>query len=434
MPLRAPSLPVDGDPRVVSGSTTSWVSADAPSLLASVRRLAAWPGLIRRRWDLVAVSVRRDLQARFRGTLLGFAWVLAHPLLLFAVYAFIFTHLLGVRLAVGEGAPPGAMGVYMFTGTLCWSAFADAVQRSTSSVVDNRNLVQKVQFPSELLPLQVGLSSLVTLVAGVAAFVVFTMLSPVWPAPGLALLVWAPVLLFLQLLLTTGLGLALSAIHVLWRDTLPLVGIALTVGLSFAFQSAGVLDLELSGGSLFLAFVCGAIAVSAMILPGISGSFVMLVLGQYMKILAYINERSWQGFVWLGFMAAGCVGGLLAFSRLLNFLLRRWRSATMAFLIGLVLGSFWVLWPFKDFEAGARVVKPVAKKAASAEGEVKHDVKIATAPHRLPESWSEFGRDAAALVVGLACAVGVELIGRRGRKAPGESEEESEEGSESDEG
>ena len=213
-----------------------------------------------------------------------------------------------------------------------------------------------------------------------------------------------------------------------------LPGIALTVGLSFAFQSAGVLDLELSGGSLFLAFVCGAIAVSAMILPGISGSFVMLVLGQYMKILAYINERSWQGFVWLGFMAAGCVGGLLAFSRLLNFLLRRWRSATMAFLIGLVLGSFWVLWPFKDFEAGARVVKPVAKKAASAEGEVKHDVKIATAPHRLPESWSEFGRDAAALVVGLACAVGVELIGRRGRKAPGESEEESEEGSESDEG
>ncbi len=231
MPLRAPSLPVDVDPRVVSGPTTSWVSAEVPSLLASVRRLAAWPGLIRRRWDLVAVSVRRDLQARFRGTLLGFAWVLAHPLLLFAVYAFIFTHLLGVRLAVGEGAPPGAMGVYMFTGTLCWSAFADAVQRSTSCVVDNRNLVRQVQFPSELLPLQVGLSSLVTLVAGVAAFVVFTALSPVWRAPGLALLLWAPVLLFLQLLLTTGLGLALSAIHVLWRDTLPLVGIALTVGM-----------------------------------------------------------------------------------------------------------------------------------------------------------------------------------------------------------
>ena len=211
-------------------------------------------------------------------------------------------------------------------------------------------------------------------------------------------------------------------------------GVALTVGLALAFDDTGVLDLELSGGSLFIAFVCGAIAVSAMILPGISGSFVMLVLGQYMKILAYLNERSVRGLVWLGAMGAGCVAGLLAFSRLLNFLLRRWRSATMAFLIGLVLGSFWVLWPFKEFEAGAKAVKPPAKSAAGeGRGQVKHDVKIATAPNRMPESWAEFGRDAAALAVGLVCAVGVEMVGRRGRKEPETDEDESEEGSRPDE-
>jgi len=228
MPPRPPLLAASVDRADLA---EPWVRAGAPGATELLRRLVGWPAVVARRWDLVAVSVRRDLQARFRGTLLGFAWVLAHPLLLFAVYAFVFTELLGVRLAAGEGVPAGSMGVYMFTGTLCWSAFADAVQRSTSCIVEGRNLVQKVRFPAELLPLEVGLSSLVTLAAGVAAFTLFTGVSAAWPAPGLELLAWGPVLLLLQLLFTTGLGLALSAIHVVWRDTLPLVGVALTVGM-----------------------------------------------------------------------------------------------------------------------------------------------------------------------------------------------------------
>lgn len=231
MPLRPPFLAASVHRAARAEPDAPWVRSDAPGATELLGRLLGWPGLVARRWDLVTVSVRRDLQARFRGTLLGFAWVLAHPLLLFAVYAFLFTELLGVRLAAGDGVPAGSMGVYMFTGTLCWSAFADAVQRSTSCIVDNRNLVQKVRFPAELLPLEVGLSSLVTLAAGVAAFTLFTGLSSVWPVPGLELLWWGALLLLLQLLLTTGLGLALSAIHVVWRDTLPLVGVALTVGM-----------------------------------------------------------------------------------------------------------------------------------------------------------------------------------------------------------
>jgi lipopolysaccharide transport system permease protein len=206
-----------------------WVIAGRASLLELARRFCEWPALVWGRRDLLYCSVQRDLQARFRGTFLGFAWVLALPLLQFAIYAFIFTQLLGVKLGPGAAEAPGAMGVYMFTGTLVWSGFADALQRSTSCVVDHRHLVQKVRFPAQLLPLQVGLSSLVTFVAGICAFVAFTLASDVWGVPGPRLLMWAPLLLFLQFLLTAGMGLMLAALHVRLRDTLPLVGVVLTI-------------------------------------------------------------------------------------------------------------------------------------------------------------------------------------------------------------
>jgi putative membrane protein len=187
-------------------------------------------------------------------------------------------------------------------------------------------------------------------------------------------------------------------------------GIALTVGLSLAFS-------EQRGGQghslpveLLIAAGSGAVAISAMILPGISGSFVMLVVGQYQKVLEHLSAaRKLDGLsiLWLAALGVGCVLGLLLFSRLLHWLLHRWRSATMAFLIGLVLGSFFVLWPFKDFSAGGKVV--------GRSGEVKRDVQIATAPNRLPVSWTETGRNGLALLLGLAGALGVELLGRRSR-------------------
>lgn len=204
-----------------------WVVAERESLRELVTRFRGWPALLWKRRDLVACSLRRDLQARFRGTLLGFAWVLALPLLQFAIYAFIFTQLLGVKL--GATAAPGAMGVYMFTGTLVWSSFAEGIQRSTSCAQDHRHLIQKLRFPAELLPVQLCLSSLVTLLAGLLAFVGFVAVSGIWQVPSVALLKWAPLLLLLQLLFTSGLGLGLAAMQVRLRDTLPMVGVLLTV-------------------------------------------------------------------------------------------------------------------------------------------------------------------------------------------------------------
>jgi len=87
-----------------------------------------------------------------------------------------------------------------------------------------------------------------------------------------------------------------------------------------------------------------ALAISAMVLPGISGSFVLLLLGVYFDLLRAINDRQ---VIVLGVFAIGILGGLLIFSRIMSVLLNRLYNVTMAFMIGLMAGSLWVLWPFK---------------------------------------------------------------------------------------
>lgn len=109
-------------------------------------------------------------------------------------------------------------------------------------------------------------------------------------------------------------------------------------------DSEEIYNPDLSGGRLLFIFVAGAAAISAMILPGVSGSFLLLLLGLYFDILQAIIHRQ---LVILGVFALGCLVGMAFFTRLLDILLRKWHDLTMAFLLGLVLGSLWPLWPFK---------------------------------------------------------------------------------------
>jgi len=186
-------------------------------------------------------------------------------------------------------------------------------------------------------------------------------------------------------------------------------GIALTVGVSLVMpeSTAGSENPAVAAGT-------GALAISAMILPGISGSYVMLVLGQYQNVLVKLTglqrgiaagEVDIDAILWLGALGIGMVVGVLVFARLLTFLLKRFKAATMAFLIGLLLGSLWILWPFKDMSGGA-VVKDRAE-------EVKQDILIATAPNRLPQDWTEGLIGLGALVGGLAGSAGMIALGRR---------------------
>lgn len=102
---------------------------------------------------------------------------------------------------------------------------------------------------------------------------------------------------------------------------------------------------------LWFIFICGAIAICTMILPGISGSFVLLILGKYEYIMAAVSEMN---IPVLAVFAVGCVIGILAFSKCLHWLLARYERQTMLVLVGFVIGSLVKVWPWGDNEAIVR--------------------------------------------------------------------------------
>lgn len=105
--------------------------------------------------------------------------------------------------------------------------------------------------------------------------------------------------------------------------------------------------------ALWYVFLSGSVAICAMILPGISGAFILLMLGMYDYIVAkqlkpLLYDMRLEGLVPVAVFMVGMVTGIVAFSRLLHYMLRRWHDVTMAGLLGLMLGSLRVLWPFKE--------------------------------------------------------------------------------------
>ncbi len=96
--------------------------------------------------------------------------------------------------------------------------------------------------------------------------------------------------------------------------------------------------------SLLFLFVCGMIAICAMILPGISGSFILLILGAYETVIASIKAFDVKNLAVFG---AGCIVGVLAFSHLLNWMYKKHHDLTVALLTGFLLGSLQKLWPWQ---------------------------------------------------------------------------------------
>jgi len=96
--------------------------------------------------------------------------------------------------------------------------------------------------------------------------------------------------------------------------------------------------------SLPYLFLSGALAICAMILPGISGAFILVLLGSYKTILEAVHERN---FLMIGTVALGAIFGLLSFARLLKWMFKNFHNATLALLTGFILGSLNKIWPWK---------------------------------------------------------------------------------------
>jgi lipopolysaccharide transport system permease protein len=205
-----------------------WVTARPTAWREVGLRLVRLPWLVAQHWDLVRTTLKRDIAARFQGTVFGWAWPVLQPLFLFGIYFFIFTEILQQRLGDLPEDKKALMGIYMFTAMLAWSALSESLARGTTVIVDNGNLIKKLVFPAELLPLNVVLASLTVMLFGIGIFVLATLLTPIWHAPGPAIL-WLPVLLLLQGLFLYGLVMFLATLQVFLRDTAQIMGMLTTM-------------------------------------------------------------------------------------------------------------------------------------------------------------------------------------------------------------
>ena len=127
--------------------------------------------------------------------------------------------------------------------------------------------------------------------------------------------------------------------------------LALVVGVAVAYYIT-IASPSQGNEALWYVFLSGAIAISALILPGISGSFILLIMGMYSFILPTVKKAittfDSQSLVIMGVFAAGCLLGLMTFSRVLSWTFKHYKNPTLALLTGFMIGSLNKLWPWRN--------------------------------------------------------------------------------------
>jgi lipopolysaccharide transport system permease protein len=168
---------------------------------------------------LLATLTSRELKARYRGSVLGFLWSLANPLLLLAVYSFVFGVLF--KPARGQVIGEGPYALFVVCGLFPWVWLSTSTLEGSMSLIANSGLIRKAVFPAEILPLVVVLSNLVHLLLALpvvlAALVANWLLSPEMGGSVVPLL-FLPLVILLQFPMVAGLALGASALTVHFKD------------------------------------------------------------------------------------------------------------------------------------------------------------------------------------------------------------------------
>jgi ABC-2 type transport system permease protein len=186
--------------------------AEAPSLRRTMAGLHRYRHLLRN-------LVLKDLKLKYRGSVIGFLWSLANPVLMGVVYTVAFHYILRVR---NEG-----FVFYLMLGLLAWTFFASSAVMSTGSIADNGGLVKSVRFPMAILPTATVLFNFTQYVLNVSVILPL-MLAYYRVAPEAPMLLF-PVFVALQLVFTVGVALALATATAFLRDVRHLVDVAVTI-------------------------------------------------------------------------------------------------------------------------------------------------------------------------------------------------------------
>jgi lipopolysaccharide transport system permease protein len=181
------------------------------------------------KFDLLRALVRRDLEARYKGSVLGNLWPLLNQLSQLLIYTYVFSVILKVKLSL-RGLPENNLtfGLWLFAGLLPWIAFTGGLNQAASSVIGQPNLVKKVVFPLSLLPLVPILSAFIESAFGLMALIILVAFTTHTIHTTLALL---PLMWITQLLLTAGLGYLTAGLTVFLRDIPQTLGVILNLWL-----------------------------------------------------------------------------------------------------------------------------------------------------------------------------------------------------------
>ena len=179
-------------------------------------------GSLLRYRGLIHSLVARELKARYRGSALGFVWSFINPLLLLSIYSFVFT-----TIMQNDDARTKPFAVFMFCGLLPWTWFSASLTEAASSLIAGGNLIKKVLFPAEVLPIVSVLANMVHFLLGLLILGAFMI--GFRHSPNVAALPWFPVVVLIQLIFTLGLALGLSALTVHFRDIRDLLSNVLTL-------------------------------------------------------------------------------------------------------------------------------------------------------------------------------------------------------------
>ncbi|MFT6718124.1 MAG: putative membrane protein [Sphingobacteriales bacterium] len=248
-----------------------------------------------------------------------------------------------------------------------------------------KNFAQKINF---FFLLQLGLGMVLGIGFGVA---VVTNLMETQP-----LLLWA---FFFGLIFSSVIYLGKQISWNLTSTVTGLVGLGIGAWFSFAGTGAG-------SDSLIFIFFSGVLAISALILPGVSGSFLLLLLGMYHRIIPAVkglmSNPSAEGFTILITFGAGCLIGLFSFAKVVSFTFKKWKFPTMSAMVGLMLGSLAKIWPWQE----------VIATRVNSLGELKASLTAPVLPSTFEslESNLNYGNDPKIIAVIITMLVGFGVV------------------------
>jgi lipopolysaccharide transport system permease protein len=223
--LRIQAETSDGEVRVLAHEIATTRGLRLRRLWRGLPKVFSGPvGTIRENHRLIGSMARRDVLARYRGSLGDVFWTILNPLLLMATYFFVFGVVLRTRFGADQSSTSFAL--YFLAGMLPWLAFSEPAGRAPQVILEHRNFVKKLIFPLETLPVNQVVAGLVTEVFGTAVFLAaLLVIRGTVPFS----VVWLPVLLIPQLLFTLGVCWFLAALGAYVRDLGQIMGFLLTL-------------------------------------------------------------------------------------------------------------------------------------------------------------------------------------------------------------